>query len=59
MPKLDLVPEGRKSPMGTPTESKKPRVKTYAKLFSISRQALINDDLNAFADTPQASAGGC
>ena len=29
------------------------QIATYGRLFSISRQAIINDDLRAFADTPR------
>jgi hypothetical protein len=55
MPQLDEVPEGGEISYGSRTEAQETfRVKTYAKLFSISRQALVNDDLGAFADTLQA-----
>lgn len=40
---------------GTITEGKETvRLKTFARIFGITRQALINDDLNAFAQVPSA-----
>lgn len=54
-PKLDEVPESGEIRHGTRTEAKESfRLKTFAKIFSISRQAIINDDLGAFADTNMA-----
>lgn len=50
-PQFDEVPEGAEVKYGTRSEEKESyRIKTFGKLFSISRQAIINDDLNAFAD---------
>lgn len=55
MPKLDEVPESAEITYGSRTEAKEAfSIKTYAKMFSISRQALVNDDLGAFGDTLQA-----
>ncbi len=54
-PALSEVEEGAEVTYGSRAEAKESyRVKTFAKIFSISRQALINDDLQAFADTLQA-----
>lgn len=40
---------------GTITEAKETvTLKTYGRVFGITRQALINDDLNAFGDVPAA-----
>jgi hypothetical protein len=40
---------------GTIAEGKEQfQLKTYGRIFAITRQALINDDLNAFADVPTA-----
>jgi ATP-dependent protease ClpP protease subunit len=50
-PSLDEVIEGGEVKYGTRAESKEAySVKTFAKIFSLSRNALINDDLSAFAD---------
>ncbi len=51
---LDLIPEGAEYKYGTFNESGSPlRLATYGKMFSITRQAVINDDLNALADVPR------
>lgn len=51
---LDLIPEGGEYKYGTFNESGSPlRLATYGKMFSITRQAVINDDLNALADVPR------
>ncbi|WP_246373270.1 ClpP-like prohead protease/major capsid protein fusion protein [Marilutibacter spongiae] len=51
---LDIVPEGSEYKYGTFNESGSPlRLVTYGKMFSITRQAVINDDLNALADVPR------
>ena len=34
------------------------KLKTYAKIFSLTRQAIINDDLGAFADSASAFGRG-
>ncbi|MBX4972345.1 Clp protease ClpP [Rhizobium lentis] len=55
MPRLEEVLEGAEITYGTRSEAKETyRIKTYAKLFGISREALINDDLDAFSDTLRA-----
>ncbi|WP_203074625.1 prohead protease/major capsid protein fusion protein [Falsiroseomonas ponticola] len=47
--KLDRINEGGEVKQGTGFESAETyRVITYAKLFNLSRQALVNDDLSAF-----------
>jgi hypothetical protein len=51
---LDKVNEGgeyKRGPLGEGKESY--RVETYGKIISISRQVLVNDDLNAFTRIPQ------
>lgn len=51
---LDKVPEGHEYKYGTFTEqSQALKLATYGKLFSISRQAIINDDLSVFSDVPR------
>lgn len=48
---LDEVPEAGQIARGEFTEgSENYRVKTFSKIFALSRQALINDDLGAFAN---------
>lgn len=50
-PSLKEVIEGAEVTYGSRAESVEGyRVKTFARIFSISRNALINDDLSAFAD---------
>jgi ATP-dependent Clp endopeptidase proteolytic subunit ClpP len=52
---LEEVPESGEITHSTRTEEGESfALKTFAKLFAISRQALINDDLGAFADTLRA-----
>ena len=54
-PSLELVPEGGEYKFGAFAESGDTfAVSTYGKIFAITRQALINDDLNAFAGIPNA-----
>jgi hypothetical protein len=54
-PKLLEVPESGEIKHGTRAEAKESfRLKTFARIFSLSRQAIINDDLGAFADTNRA-----
>jgi hypothetical protein len=49
-PTLEETPEGAEVKFGTFTESaQRAAVKTFARAFTISRQALINDDLSAFS----------
>jgi hypothetical protein len=53
-PALDKVNEGgeyKRGPLGEGKESY--RVETYGKIIAISRQVLVNDDLNAFTRIPQ------
>jgi hypothetical protein len=48
-PQLDEVPEGAEIKYGTTVDSKQTYAQgTYAKLFAITRKALINDQLSAF-----------
>jgi hypothetical protein len=54
-PQLLEVKEGGEVKYGARAEAKEGfALKTYARIFSLSRQALINDDLGAFADTSAA-----
>jgi Mu-like prophage major head subunit gpT len=54
-PKLEKVPEGGEVKHGTRAEAKESfRVNTFAKIFGLTRQAIVNDDLNAFADVNNA-----
>jgi len=53
-PGLDKVNELGEFKRGSIGESKESyRVETYGKIFAISRQVLINDDLDAFTRVPQ------
>ena len=50
IPTLDLVQEHEEVRFGTATASNESyKVDTYGKVFSLTRQAIINDDLGAFA----------
>lgn len=50
-PKLSLVNEHGEVTSGTRGEAKEAyALKTYARIFSLTRQALVNDDLGAFGD---------
>jgi hypothetical protein len=52
-PTLELVGEHGEFTHGTIAESKEQfSLKTYGRIFAITRQALINDDLGAFGDVP-------
>lgn len=54
-PRLEKVQEGGEVKYGSRAEAKEGfTIDTYAKIFSISRTAIINDDLGAFADTSAA-----
>jgi hypothetical protein len=54
-PRLQKVLESGELTYGSRSEAKEGfAVETYAKVFCISRQALINDDLGAFADSSKA-----
>ena len=51
---LDLVKEGGEYKYGTFNESGSSlKLGTYGKMFSVTRQAIINDDLNALSDVPR------
>jgi len=51
---LDLVPEDGEYKAGTMSDLKETiQLATYGKLFRISRQAIINDDLAAFTTIPR------
>lgn len=51
---LDLIPENGEYKAGTFNESGSSlKLATYGKMFGISRQAIINDDLNALSDVPR------
>lgn len=51
---LDLVPEGGEYKYGTFNDAGLPlKLATFGKLFSVTRQAVINDDLNALSDVPR------
>jgi hypothetical protein len=55
MSDLDEIPEGTKYPHGDAIDGKEIfSLKTYGKIWSVTRQALINDDLGALTDTPRA-----
>lgn len=50
---LDVIPEHGEYKYGTMSDTKETiTLRTYGKAFSISRQAIINDDLAAFTDVP-------
>ncbi|WP_193760495.1 prohead protease/major capsid protein fusion protein [Bradyrhizobium yuanmingense] len=54
-PRLSEVKEGGEVTHGARSEAKESfKLKTYAKIFALSRQAIINDDLGAFADSNAA-----
>lgn len=51
---LLMVPEGGEYKHGTFSEqSQAMQIVTYGRLFSITRQAIINDDLGIFSDVPR------
>ncbi|MEZ5690487.1 MAG: Mu-like prophage major head subunit gpT family protein [Rickettsiales bacterium] len=51
---LDEIPESGEYKHGTIGERAEPiKLATYGKLFSITRQAIINDDLTAFTEIPR------
>ena len=53
--RLEKVSEGGEIKHGSRGEAKEGfKIETYGKIFSISRQAIINDDLGAFGDTTAA-----
>lgn len=52
-PSFLLVPEGGQFKMGTIGEGKEVyAIATYGRIFSVTRQVLINDDLDAFTRVP-------
>lgn len=54
-PDLEAVPEGGEYKHGSfGDEAEKFHIETFGKMFKITRQALINDDLQAFTRLPQA-----
>jgi len=54
-PKLEKVLEGAELKYGTRAEAKESfRIFPFGKIFTLSREAIINDDLGAFADTSTA-----
>lgn len=54
-PRLVEVVEGGEVKHGPRSDSKESfKVKTYARIFALTRQAIINDDLGAFADSNAA-----
>lgn len=58
-PKLEEVPEGGEVQHGTIAEAKEAmRVRTFARIFGISRQAIVNDDLGAFSDRARVIGRG-
>ena len=51
---LDEIPEGGEYKYGTLSEHKEQvKLLTYGKKFSITRQAIINDDMSAFTEIPR------
>lgn len=56
-PSLALVPEGAEYTYATLNDrGETAQIATYGKLFAITRQAIINDDVGAFTRIPQAMA---
>lgn len=54
VPTLELVPEGAEVTRGTIGEAKEVyNLATYGKVFAITRESIINDDLGAFTDLPR------
>jgi HK97 family phage prohead protease len=54
-PRLEKVIEGGEIKHGSRGEAKEGfKIETYASIFSLSRNAIINDDLGAFGDTSAA-----
>jgi hypothetical protein len=52
-PDLEFVPEGAEITFASFNERvERYRLSTYARAFSVTRQLLLNDDLQAFADLP-------
>jgi len=58
-PRLAEVKEGGEVKHGARSESVESfKLKTYARIFALTRQAVINDDLGAFADSSAAFGRG-
>ena len=56
-PTLLEVPEGGEITKGTINEAKESyTIASFARIFSITRQALVNDDLSAFTTLPRSAA---
>ena len=56
-PALSLIPEGAEYTHATLSDrGETAQIATYGKLFSITRQAIINDDLTAFTRVPASMA---
>ena len=54
-PGLDEIPEHAEYKYGTFSESREVfKIVTFGKLFAITRQAIVNDDLNAITRVPRA-----
>lgn len=54
---MEEIPEGAPANYGRMTDKKETiTVKTYGKAWSLSRQAIVNDDLNAFVQGPRLMA---
>lgn len=57
VPSLEEIGEGGEVELGAPAERKEAgRLKTFARRIDISLQALVNDDLGAFADAARVFA---
>jgi len=55
MDDLDEIPESVEYKYGSRTEAEEQyKIATYGKMLNISRQAIINDDMNALVDVPRA-----
>jgi hypothetical protein len=55
MPELKEIAEGGEVTYGSRTEASEAfRVRTFGRIFSITREAIVNDDLSAFADSARA-----
>lgn len=58
VPTLEKVPEGAEVTRGTIGERKETyNLATYARVFAITREVIINDDLDAFTDLPRRFGG--
>lgn len=58
VPTLEKVPEGAEVTRGTIGERKETyNLATYARVFAITREVIINDDLGAFTDLPRRFGG--